>query len=169
MVLLGDTKRILQIIVNLISNGLKFTPANGFVDVRVICLGVNDHHAANLKRNTDHNQFDCNGAKKLTASDKCVSKYARPSQMVTTSVSTENLSGEENSDMSVQIEQASTSEVSATANVYDEDKITSVSSTIVDEVYPSFQSTKRSSNMGVAYATSYIPPSNMSNPTIPKS
>lgn len=35
----GDQHRILQIVINLISNGLKFTPAGGRVDVRIACLG----------------------------------------------------------------------------------------------------------------------------------
>ncbi|KAK9482166.1 hypothetical protein V1527DRAFT_485961 [Lipomyces starkeyi] len=48
MVLRGDANRILQIIMNLISNSLKFTPANGSVDVRVTCLGVADNYEKSI-------------------------------------------------------------------------------------------------------------------------
>lgn len=39
MTLWGDQHRILQVIINLVSNSLKFTPAKGKVEVRVKCLG----------------------------------------------------------------------------------------------------------------------------------
>ncbi|KAG8533786.1 uncharacterized protein KY384_001527 [Bacidia gigantensis] len=39
MFIWGDQHRILQIIINLVSNSLKFTPPNGTVDVRIKCLG----------------------------------------------------------------------------------------------------------------------------------
>jgi osomolarity two-component system sensor histidine kinase SLN1 len=38
----GDHHRILQVIINLVSNSLKFTPAKGKVEVRIKCLGE-DH------------------------------------------------------------------------------------------------------------------------------
>ena len=39
MFLWGDQHRILQVIINLVSNSLKFTPPNGSVNVRIRCVG----------------------------------------------------------------------------------------------------------------------------------
>ena len=39
MFLWGDQHRILQVIINLVSNSLKFTPPNGTVNVRIRCVG----------------------------------------------------------------------------------------------------------------------------------
>ena len=39
MFLWGDQHRILQVVINLVSNSLKFTPPNGSVDVRIRCVG----------------------------------------------------------------------------------------------------------------------------------
>ncbi|EFX03510.1 osmolarity two-component system protein sln1 [Grosmannia clavigera kw1407] len=42
MCLWGDQQRILQVIINLVSNSLKFTPHGGKVDVRIRCIGEAD-------------------------------------------------------------------------------------------------------------------------------
>lgn len=39
MILWGDQHRILQVLINLVSNSLKFTPEDGRVEVRIKCLG----------------------------------------------------------------------------------------------------------------------------------
>lgn len=47
MCLYGDQHRILQVIINLVSNSLKFTPKGGKVEVRIRCVGEADGVAAN--------------------------------------------------------------------------------------------------------------------------
>ncbi|KAK0388243.1 hypothetical protein NLU13_4488 [Sarocladium strictum] len=42
MCLWGDQHRILQVIINLVSNSLKFTPPDGRVEVRIKCLGEHE-------------------------------------------------------------------------------------------------------------------------------
>ncbi|RDW81509.1 putative sensor histidine kinase/response regulator TcsB/Sln1 [Aspergillus mulundensis] len=49
MVLWGDQHRILQILINLVSNSLKFTPEEGIVAIRIKCLGE-EHTRPNSPR-----------------------------------------------------------------------------------------------------------------------
>ncbi|MCJ1425228.1 Histidine kinase [Sticta canariensis] len=45
----GDQHRVLQVIINLVSNSLKFTPPNGSVEVRVRCVGEAEERAESRK------------------------------------------------------------------------------------------------------------------------
>ena len=49
MFLWGDQHRILQVIINLVSNSLKFTPPNGSVNVRIRCVGDAPERASSRK------------------------------------------------------------------------------------------------------------------------
>jgi osomolarity two-component system sensor histidine kinase SLN1 len=52
----GDQHRILQVIINLVSNSLKFTPANGKVEVRIKCLGADVSAKDDLSRSSSLSQ-----------------------------------------------------------------------------------------------------------------
>ncbi|KAH8687229.1 histidine kinase-group VI protein [Tricladium varicosporioides] len=52
MCLWGDQHRILQVIINLVSNSLKFTPVGGKVDVRIKCLGEAEMPSDNSRKNS---------------------------------------------------------------------------------------------------------------------
>lgn len=61
MCLWGDQHRILQVIINLVSNSLKFTPPNGKVEVRIKCLGEletpneDESRTSSLSKNSRNN------------------------------------------------------------------------------------------------------------------
>lgn len=58
MRLWGDQHRILQVLINLVSNSLKFTPEGGSVQVRIKCLGIDDSDSSNggSRRNSNHSR-----------------------------------------------------------------------------------------------------------------
>jgi osomolarity two-component system, sensor histidine kinase SLN1 len=52
MCLWGDKNRILQVLINLVSNSLKFTPPGGSVHVKIECTGIADDGMANKANST---------------------------------------------------------------------------------------------------------------------
>ena len=56
MFLWGDQHRILQVIINLVSNSLKFTPPNGSVNVRIRCVGDAPEKAESRKESLQSRQ-----------------------------------------------------------------------------------------------------------------
>ena len=52
MCLWGDKNRILQVLINLVSNSLKFTPPGGSVHVKIECTGIADEGAMNRVNST---------------------------------------------------------------------------------------------------------------------
>lgn len=56
MMLWGDQHRILQVIINLVSNSLKFTPPGGSVIVRIRCIGEKEEQALSRKGSSQSKQ-----------------------------------------------------------------------------------------------------------------
>lgn len=56
MFLWGDQHRILQVVINLVSNSLKFTPPNGSVEVRIRCVGEAAEKTESRKGSTRSHQ-----------------------------------------------------------------------------------------------------------------
>ncbi|KAL8808916.1 MAG: hypothetical protein Q9223_000179 [Gallowayella weberi] len=56
MMLWGDQHRILQVVINLVSNSLKFTPPGGSVYVRIKCIGEDEDRPISRKGSTQSKQ-----------------------------------------------------------------------------------------------------------------
>lgn len=102
MVLYGDSNRIIQIVMNLVSNALKFTPVDGKVDVRMKVLGEYDaliserfnYKKVIVKRGTEISD-ETHGNEVLDASPAS-SKKTSTSNSTATSVDEEGNSSTEN-------------------------------------------------------------------------
>ncbi len=64
MYLWGDQHRILQVIINLVSNSLKFTPPNGSVEVRIRCVGEATEKAESRKGSMQSRQHSFTSKKR---------------------------------------------------------------------------------------------------------
>jgi osomolarity two-component system sensor histidine kinase SLN1 len=78
MHLWGDQHRILQIVINLISNGLKFTPAGGRVDLRIACIGEVISEPDRRSRGHIGQANGDNGPKSESASIVEITDHSRP-------------------------------------------------------------------------------------------
>lgn len=58
MCLWGDQHRILQVIINLVSNSLKFTPAGGKVELRIRCVAEQEGRADESRTSSFSNRTD---------------------------------------------------------------------------------------------------------------
>ncbi|KAL8916075.1 MAG: hypothetical protein Q9172_006471 [Xanthocarpia lactea] len=63
MMLWGDQHRILQVIINLVSNSLKFTPPGGSVCVRIKCIGESEDRPISRTSSTQSKQSNHNSAR----------------------------------------------------------------------------------------------------------
>ncbi|KIW19355.1 hypothetical protein PV08_03650 [Exophiala spinifera] len=77
MCLWGDKNRILQVLMNFVSNSLKFTPPHGSVTVRVRCTGLFDHElsrAGSARKSSLNSRKSRNSSiKKVRMSDSSLS------------------------------------------------------------------------------------------------
>ncbi|KAK9313053.1 hypothetical protein V1524DRAFT_220301 [Lipomyces starkeyi] len=155
MVLWGDANRILQIIINLVSNGLKFTPENGAIHVRIICLGpaADNPAMSNLKASgstrrvngkvsTDHNSSVLNEKRGSgNIGDIEILDVSAPSDG--------NVSSKKYANFSEQERQSSPATTSDASVSYDNEKIESFASSLAASEAPRFSRPKRQLSIGI--------------------
>ncbi|KAI4258049.1 MAG: hypothetical protein LQ352_001370 [Teloschistes flavicans] len=73
MMLWGDQHRILQVIINLVSNSLKFTPPNGSVCVKIKCIGEDEERPLSRKGSTQSKQSKQNSQKSTRKRGRIIS------------------------------------------------------------------------------------------------
>lgn len=73
MMLWGDQHRILQVIINLVSNSLKFTPPGGSVFVRIKCIGEKEEKSLSRNGSSQSKQSKGNSAKSSRKRGRIVS------------------------------------------------------------------------------------------------
>lgn len=81
MSLWGDQHRILQVIINLVSNSLKFTPEGGTVEVRIKCLGEADPSPDGSARNSVGSKQSSNKNRGRHGSGSNTSQVSRKSSV----------------------------------------------------------------------------------------
>ncbi|CCE72929.1 Piso0_000534 [Millerozyma farinosa CBS 7064] len=72
LILFGDSNRIIQVVMNLVSNSLKFTPVDGTVDVTFKLLGIYDEE---LSKKDDYKKVYVKQMKKETKDSPHLSNY----------------------------------------------------------------------------------------------
>ncbi|KAK9387481.1 hypothetical protein V1515DRAFT_600762 [Lipomyces mesembrius] len=149
MVFWGDANRILQIIINLVSNGLKFTKENGAIHVRIICLGPAADNSAisNLKASASTRRVNNNASADHDSSvlnEKRASGTVDDFEILDVSVpSNTNISSKKYANISEQERQSSPVTTS------DDKKIESSASSFAASEAPRFSRPKRQLSIGI--------------------
>ncbi|KAK9375543.1 uncharacterized protein V1513DRAFT_413062 [Lipomyces chichibuensis] len=155
MVLWGDANRILQIIINLVSNGLKFTPENGAIHVRVICLGpaADNSTISNLKASGSTRRVNGKVSADHDSSvlnEKHASGNTGDIEILDVSVpSDSNVSSKMYANVSEQERQSSPETTSGASVSYDNEKIESFASSLAASDAPRFSRPKRQLSIGI--------------------
>lgn len=80
MCLWGDQHRILQVMINLVSNSLKFTPPGGKVEVRIRCVGEAEHVSDESRSSSFSNRASRTRHRVGSGSQHSVSSWGGSSQ-----------------------------------------------------------------------------------------